>query len=61
MILDNFRVENIPHTMSCQQMSYENKHKYLFDATFLKASAAHTVHKEILSTFHDVLTLRSLL
>ena len=39
--------KHTPHNV-CQQMLNENKYKYLCDATFLNARAAHAVHKEFL-------------
>ena len=39
--------KHTPHNV-CQQMSHKNKYKYLCDATFLNASAAHAVYKEFL-------------
>lgn len=54
MHLDGFKLlrqlacrKNTPHNV-CQQMSYKDKCKYLCDATFLNARAAHEVHKEFL-------------
>ena len=45
--------KHTPHNV-CQQMSHKNKYKYLCDATFLNASAAHAVYKEFLKFLKGV-------
>ena len=57
MVLDNFLVENIPHTVSVNKCQMKiGKYKYLCDATFLNVRVAHAVHKEFLVSVNFFMT-----